>query len=442
MSKTQIAHSERAHSDVVGGSTADRRINCPGSYQMEQKVPLELRNISSDAADEGTALHEAIQFILDENCDPADIVGREFNGRKITHKLVRDALEPAMDFFDALDEELDPEGGLQFLTEQRCQMPGIPDAFGTSDIVGRSDKRSVILDWKFGGGVPVKAEYVDEDGTKRVNAQLMFYARAAMHTCPSMFGTDPDWPVDLYICQPRARDADQMITKATVTVKQLEEFRMQLVAAVCEAQGENPRTKRGPWCRFADCKAICPHHTGPLLDLSKINLAALEKNRPGEVEPVVPTNWGELFGLYLPVCDAAEEVIRAVRAQAHHWLEQGHTIVDGSGQPNYKLVPKRAVESYVDEEGAIRHAIGLGASEDDIYEPEKLKSPAQLGKVLEPFMEGSNKKEREAAARKQISEFTSAVSSGTTLAPVDDKRPDVTSAPRLVNDLAKKLGTV
>src|SRR5690606_4884045 len=129
---------------------------CPGSYQMEQKVPENLRKGSSSYADEGTALHEAIQFVLDENIsDPMDLLGREFNGYKMTRKLISEALEPALDFFDALDEELDTEGGLQFLTEQRCQMPGIPDAFGTSDIVARSDKRSIILDWKFGAGVPV-----------------------------------------------------------------------------------------------------------------------------------------------------------------------------------------------------------------------------------------------------------------------------------------------
>ena len=105
-------------------------------------------------------------------------------------------------------------------------------------------------------------------------------------------------------------------------------------------------------------------------------------------------------------------------------------------------MPKRAIESYVDEDGAIRHAIGLGAKEDDIYEPEKLKSPAQLGAVLEPLVEGKTKKDRTAEARRQIAEFTSAVSSGTTLAHIDDGRPNVTPTPRLIGDLAKKLGTL
>ena len=442
MAATQQAHSERAHSDLVGGSTADRRINCPGSYKMEQKVPENLRKGSSSYADEGTALHEAIQFILDENIsDPMELLGREFNGYKMTKQRIREALEPSLDFFDALDEELDAEGGLQFLTEQRCQMPGIPDAFGTSDIVARTDKRSIILDWKFGAGVPVKAEYTEEDGETRVNAQLLFYARAAMHSCPTMFENDPDWPVDLYIVQPRSQGGD-IASKATVTVKQLEEFRMRLVAAICEAQGDNARTRRGPWCRFADCKVVCPHHTGPLLDLSKLDLDALKKNRPGEVEPVVPTDWSRLYGLYLPVCDAAEEVIRTIRAQAHMWLEQGNQIVDAAGEPTYKLVPKRAVESYTDEKGAVRHALSLGAKEEDIFEPATIKSPAQLGAVLEPLVEGKTKKERTAEARRQIAEFTTAVSSGTTLAKITDGRPDVTPTPTLVNDLAKKLGTL
>lgn len=432
------AHAEREHSDVVGGSSADRILNCPGSYGMLAKIPENLRKGSSSFADEGTALHEAIQFILEENItDPMELFGRDFNGHKMTRNLINDALIPSLDFFDAVEKELEGEGGLAFLTEQRCQMPGIPDAFGTSDIIGRSDKRSLILDWKFGEGVPVKAEYVEEDGSKRVNAQLMFYARAAMFTCPSMFENRPDWPVDLYIAQPRVRGGDGF-SKATVTVKQLEEFRQQLIAAVCEAQGENARTRRGPWCRFAECKAICPHHTAAVLDLSKL--------QPKNIDPAIvkaePVDWSKLLGTYLPVCDAAEEVIRAVRAQAHQWLEQGQPILDEAGQPLYKLVPKKATERYVDEAGALRHALGLGVDEDDCYEPEELKSPAQLGAILEPKMEGKTKKERMAEARRQIAQFTSSVSSGSNLAHIDDGRPDVTPTPKLVNDLAKKLGAL
>lgn len=436
----EIAHAERAHSSIVGGSSADKRLNCPKSYQLEQKLPAELRSGSSSYADEGTALHEAMEFILTEGIDDlGELIGKTFNGYEMTKALIEEAIVPALEAYDEIDESYDDEGGIEFLLEQRCAFPGIDDAFGTCDVTGKTDKRSIILDWKFGAGVPVHAVYTEQDGSPRVNGQLLFYACMVRHSVPSMFGEGDDWPVDLYIVQPRTREtyADgKRYSKASVSNAELDRFEAALIAAIEEAQGPNPRSKRGPWCRFADCKAICEHHTGPLLDLGKLDLTALKRIKPGVEEPVVPTDWGELFAAYLPVCDVVEEVIKAIRAQAHGWLEQGRLIDD------WKLVPKRATESYVDETGARRHALGLGLTEKDIVEPGKLKSPAQLGKVLEPKMDGKTKKEREAEARRQIAAFTSAVSSGTTLARADDTREAVTPAPLLMQDLAKKLAGI
>ena len=435
-----LAHAERAHSSIVGGSSADKRINCPASYQLEQKVPAAARGGSSSYADEGTALHEAMEFVLTEGVeDLGELIGMTFNGYEMTKALIEEGVVPALEAYDGIDDSYADEGGIEFMLEQRCAFPDIPDAFGTCDVAGRTEKRSIILDWKFGQGVPVHAVYTEDDGSPRVNGQLLFYACMVRHSLPSMFGEGDDWPVDLYIVQPRTREtyADgRRYSKASVSNAELDKFEDALVAAIAEAQGPNPRAKRGPWCRFADCKSICPLHTGPLIDLGKLDLSALQRNRPGVDEPVVPTDWGALFAAYLPVCDAVEEVIKAIRAQAHSWMEQGQP-VDG-----WKLVPKRATESYVDEDGARRHAIGLGLAEEDIVEPGKLKSPAQLGKVLEPKMDGKTKKEREAEARRQIAEFTLAVSSGTTLAREDDSRADVTPTPLLVQDLAKKLAGI
>ena len=50
------------HSDIVGGSTAARRIGCPRSYALEQLVPKDDRG--SEYAREGTALHELMAMAL------------------------------------------------------------------------------------------------------------------------------------------------------------------------------------------------------------------------------------------------------------------------------------------------------------------------------------------------------------------------------------------
>ena len=55
------------HSKIVGGSTAKRVINCPGSVALVAKMPPQVEN--KFMAD-GTALHSAVDF---GKCVQADL---------------------------------------------------------------------------------------------------------------------------------------------------------------------------------------------------------------------------------------------------------------------------------------------------------------------------------------------------------------------------------
>lgn len=456
-SKTAVARTpeQDEHSDLVGGSSAARRISCPGSYQMEAKLPKSDERESSKDADEGTALHECMQYILGNNIvDLDDVLGMTFgrsdsspDGYVITKELMRDAIIPCVDFFDDLDDKYQSEGGLTFLVEQRCQMPGIPGAFGTTDLICRTDKQTFVVDWKFGAGVPVKAYYPDEKtGKIKPNPQLMFYARAAMFTCPEMFGPAVDgipgpppknWAVALYIVQPRSRfndGSEPIYSERTVHVFELEQFRMDLVRAVAEAQGENPKIERGDHCRFAKCKKICPHFTQPGFQLVQMS----QKLTKMKEEPLgtVTVEWPDLYAALLDYAVLAELAVKEIRAGAHAFLESGEKI------PGWKLVDSRPTEQYVDEQGAVRHAISLGAEESQCFEM-KTKSPARMrDDVLAPLMEGKTKKAREEAAKLEIAKFTRKISSGTTLAKGDDNREDAITHSDMMSSLSSKLAAL
>lgn len=440
---TSNPDTQKEHSDIVGGSSAARIMACPGSYKMLAKIPAAVKAESSSFADEGTALHAAMQYILLNNVTDLenDILGRDFEGYVITREMLDEAIAPCVDFFDALDEEMQEEGGLDFLVECRCEMPGIPNTFGTSDLIARTKKRTIIVDWKFGVGVSVKAFY-EAPGNKVVpNPQLMFYARAAMHSYPHMFERDdPDWRVDLHIAQPRGRDEGFRFTEKRTTVKDLETFRMELIRAVGEATSADAKLKRGDHCRFAKCKAICPHFTGPALDITKLH-GALEKKKKG-VLGGIDIDWSLMYGELLTLADLAEPYIAEIRAQAHAFAEEGHQIVDVDGKQLYKLVPKRPSEQYVDETGAVKMAMAHGVKAEDILTAPKTKSPAQLRAVLAEQMGGGTKKAREDAAKKMIAEFTKNVSSGTTLAPADDKRAEIISTSEVITSLSAKLAAL
>ena len=58
-----------SHSDIVGGSTAKRVMNCPGSVKLCQQMPPKP---TSKYAEEGTRLHDAMHQILSNGASVDD----------------------------------------------------------------------------------------------------------------------------------------------------------------------------------------------------------------------------------------------------------------------------------------------------------------------------------------------------------------------------------
>jgi hypothetical protein len=119
------------HSSVVGGSTAKRLINCPGSAALVASVPPAP---SSSYADEGTLLHDIIAEVLDSGQAPATFIGATNKDVVLTEELVNTKLLPAL----ALLDDLDPFKDGEFMTEARVDFGDfIPGAFGSCDLLLR-----------------------------------------------------------------------------------------------------------------------------------------------------------------------------------------------------------------------------------------------------------------------------------------------------------------
>ena len=154
------------HSDIVGGSSAKRVINCPGSVALTARMP----NLSSSYANEGSLLHNAAARCLETTCEPEDCLGMTFEGIELTQGLIDNKLIPAFDLL----AEYDPKIELEFMVETEVSFGDfLPGVFGSADVIGRMGDKAVVLDWKFGDGVMVDAEE---------NYQGLFYAAAAMRT--------------------------------------------------------------------------------------------------------------------------------------------------------------------------------------------------------------------------------------------------------------------
>lgn len=389
MTELTIDHSARAHS-AVGGSSAKRVMACPGSVNLCAKYPSK----SSDYAEEGTALHEAIDLILQGKTEKdTDVIGLTFNGYEITQDHYDEAIMPALEAFDALDKEL---GGIDFFNEQRVVFPGIEGAFGTVDIVGTAKDRSLIIDWKMGAGVPVDAEK---------NEQLLYYAYAAAHTAPTDKFFDKHKPIEMFIIQPRSMDGEPF-SRWMTTWMQLEAFALDLKRAVERSQEPDPPFALGPHCRFCAAKTGCPLYTGQVQAIGQMSREQLEAE----------------LAEWLPWADTMIKWGNDVKDMAHALLESGGVIA------GHKLVNKRAMRKWTDEEKAIKYfaKIGLPAADRHV---KKMISPAQAETALK----------RNSLPAILPEHLVKSESSGTTLAPESDKRPAVLVAGGALKALADRL---
>lgn len=396
--KTQATPEE--HSSVVGGSTAARRIGCPRSLALEAIAPPDTGSIY---AREGTALHEMIAIVLRDEREPEDLLpftfkreGDDAEGSwefTVDQDLWYDLGEPALAAFDRFVADIEKETGdvMEFVTEERCAMPGIPNAFGTSDVIWRCGDLSGIWDWKF-GRTPVSAEE---------NKQLMFYARAAASTLPHLFGPidgvegndtassyeqiDPKREVILSIMQPKAGDEP---SEYICTVEELEAFRVKLMAAIQQAQAEGLKAPvaKGKWCDFAPCKNVCPLWAGRSAEFGQ-KMAALSEMRDDALRAasagdVVAADQGEAeaddaFTAMLPelldLAEAARDWASTLFKTARAMLASGDKV------EGWKLKDKR--EFAVPEEEVKKFLKNRRYKLDD-YMPRKMLTMLQTEALL------------------------------------------------------------
>jgi len=358
------------HSNIVGGSTAKRVMNCPGSVALVQKMPPQPSN---KYADEGTLLHNVIAEIVMSDKHPEEFLHTKYNDQVLTLELIDNKLVPALAALDVID----PNKEMEIEAETRVGFGDLlPDVFGSTDLIGRIGKRAVVLDWKFGDGVAVEVEE---------NPQLMFYAAAAMRTEETKWAFDGVDEIEMVIVQP------PQVKRWVTTPARIAKFEKDLVKAVKLAQQPNAELKIGDHCRWCAAKPICPQMTGAVDRALKTSLDDLD----------APT-----ISAYLKNADMLEQWITDLRALALQMLDSGARL------PDYKLVAKRAIRQWTDEDKAKVALFAYGLTESEVMET-SIISPAKAEKAL--------KKRKQALP----DDLVVAISSGNTLASVDDPRPEV-----------------
>lgn len=358
------------HSSIVGGSTAKRVISCPGSVALVQQMPPKP---SSKYADEGTLLHNVIAEILTTDRTPESYLGTVYEGITLDQDLIDAKLRPAL---DALND-IDPDKTMDYMVEQVVGFGDrLPGVFGSADLIGRLGDRAIVLDWKFGSGVAVDVEE---------NAQAMFYAAAAMRTEATAWAFEGATEIECIIVQPPS------VKRWVTPFDRIAQFERELLIAVKTAQLPDAPLSFGDHCRWCAAKPVCPQMTG-----------AVERALQTTIDNLDPPT----IATYLKNADMLEQWITDLRALALQLLESGAKL------PDYKLVAKRAIRSWTDEDKAKVALFAFGLTESEVLETSVI-SPAKAEKAL--------KKRKQALP----GDLVVAISSGNTLASADDPRPEV-----------------
>lgn len=414
------------HSDIVGGSTAARRIGCPGSYRLEQLVPRQ--DSGSDYAREGTALHELMAMALRDGVEPTEMLPYTFTAADGSWSFTVDRDlwdakgEPALTAFDRFcnQMELEIDDEMHMLVERRVAVPGIAGAFGTSDIIARCGGELFVMDWKFG--------YKPVSATE--NKQLMFYAAGALNTEREWIGEelagDPTTPVTLAIIQPlNVQAGKEIVQHWTTTVGALDEYMATLQAAVAEAQRPDARVSKGEWCTFARCKTVCPAHLNAAALLGEKLQALKDRQAASNGSPDDRLDWGQRYAELLEMAELAEPLVAEVFAQAHAYVEQGNSV------PGWGLEAKKAgARGWAVEEQKLKLFFKRHRIKMDEWTDRKVKSPAQIEKIIK-------------ARNLQLpAHYVAAgVSSGTKLSRNEKISKPVQSVPERLRALAEKLLT-
>jgi hypothetical protein len=360
-------HASRAHATWSASASA-RLWGCPGSLALI--ASLDVPDKESEAAAWGTAAHEVAEWALRNDTDCCDYPFATVKTKAFEIEVDDEVAECAQEFVDYVRSRIKEHGPTATLmVEQRFSLKDLNppfDAGGTGDAVLLLPNWNMIeiVDLKGGRGVVVEATG---------NKQLRTYALGAYMANPGSWKK-----VRATIVQPRAPHKDGRIRSEEIHVSDLIEWTAELMEAMTAAKAAEAdpaaHLAAGEHCTF--CPAI---PTCPAVERKALAVAQTMFQPEGIKPPPAPETLGlDRIAQILDAADMIQNWLNACRAYAQDQAESGVEV------PGYVLVEKRGRRAWAKDDGETAAALlkELKLDMDDIYAEPKLKSPAQIEKVL------------------------------------------------------------
>ncbi len=306
--------------------------------------------------------------------------------------VTNEMIECAKGYADYIQEQIKSSDAVVLLEQKVDFSMWVPHGFGTCDCIIMQDKEAVIIDYKYGVGVPVSAED---------NPQMKLYALGVIND----FGIAYDFDtIHMHIYQPRINN----VSSATISVKELLHWGTEVVGPRAELAIKGRGLYRsGEHCRF------CPH-AGQCRELSNYCTKYVE-TRGMRVGVPVLADW-EVADI-LMMEPMISLWLKRVKGQAMTTLMNGGTV------PGYKVVEGQVGNRKWKDEFLVMNALSeAGYKSEDITET-KLLSPAAMDKVI-------GKRNAEAI----LGEYIDRSPGAPTVVPESDKRPAYDRVAEAVKD--------
>ena len=375
---------------VIGASSAERFMNCPGSVREAALCPPQPE---SEYAKEGTCAHRLAELSLRMEppaiISPFGMVGELLLDVKVTQEMA----EAVQMYIDVIEEDLRQYklNRKDLQVERKFHLTQIhKNAYGTSDaVLPVFLTKCIVYDLKYGSGVAVDAED---------NKQGMYYALGAAA------GGDYD-EFEIVIVQPRAIHKSGPVRRWCVSKADLEVFAQELKAAIALTEKVDAPLNCGPWCKKTFCPALikCPGARKEMQDAALVAFDAQPTVLPPKPEDLTPKQLRRLLDM-MPIIDTW---LKSVEAYALDLANKGG-IVEG-----YKLVARRSNRKWTDEE-KVKEAFGKTA----VRVVEEVLSPSQLETELKKLTTLKD-------AKAKVEPFTFKPDAGNTLVPNTDPREAV-----------------
>ncbi len=381
---------ERKHA-LLSASSAKKWLYCTPSAVLEESMP----DVESDYAKEGTLAHAICELKLnrlfvDRNMSDRTYKSRlkKLQGEELYQAEMESYTDEYVDYVSSISFEF-PHAPFVAVEKRLDYSPWAPEGFGTGDCIIIYGNDMHIIDFKYGMGVPVKAEN---------NPQMALYGLGAWNEYKMLFTIEN---VHFHIVQPRIRNYSLWTTTRKDLLDWGESFVKPRSALAYKGEGE---FSPGSYCKEGFCKVYGRCRATADMHMSLMD-EALDKATDQIRKPPLLSN--EEVASILKRAQFLKDWVGKLEAYALGELLKGQDV------PGWKLVEGRSNRELTNPDQVFAGLMAAGYEEAVLYtkkpiplgELEKLIPKEQRGKLLTPYIIKPQGKP--------------------TLAPADDKRPAI-----------------